>query len=120
MNKRHLKEFKDRLAIEKNRLEKELRLISKDSLEKSQSEMSGEHGYEDDAADMATTTFERERDESLVWNIKDMLNKINDSLSRIKEGTYGICTECSQEISIERLEAIPYAENCLRCQSKKT
>lgn len=119
MDKKLQEELKKRLLEEKERLEKELEHISKEHLKPSQTEMSGEHTYEDNEADVATTTFERERDDSLAWNIKDMLNKINDALYRVEEGTYGFCGNCNEEIDSDRLKAIPYAANCLRCKTTK-
>lgn len=117
MDKELEKKLKKRLSDEKDRLEKELNIINKEDLKPSQTEMSGENAYEDDEADSATTTFERERDDSLAWNIRDMLNKINDALTRMDEGTYGTCGNCNKEIDPERLNAIPYADTCLHCHT---
>jgi hypothetical protein len=40
---------------------------------------------------------------------------ILDALSRIREGTYGTCTDCRAGISYERLSAIPEARTCIGC-----
>lgn len=119
MDKKTLKKLKEHLLADKARLEKELAAITKEDLKVSQTEMSGENAYESGEAEVGTTTFERERDDSLGWNVRDLLNKINDALYRIDQGTYGICAECNHEIPIERLQAIPYADTCIKCQSKK-
>jgi DnaK suppressor protein len=37
---------------------------------------------------------------------------------KLDDGTYGICEECGQEISEERLEAVPYAIYCIQCAQK--
>ncbi len=37
------------------------------------------------------------------------------ALSRIDDGTYGICTVCAQQIAEERLDAIPWAATCVGC-----
>ncbi len=44
------------------------------------------------------------------------LRDIDAALIRIAEGSYGLCTDCGQPISIERLEAYPTAMRCLECQ----
>ncbi len=119
MDKKLQEEFKNRLLQERERLKKELAVITDEDLKPSQTDMSGENAYENDEADAATTTFERERDDSLGWNIRDMLNKIDTALTRFKEGTYGRCPECDTEIDIERLKAIPYADSCITCQGKR-
>jgi DnaK suppressor protein len=43
------------------------------------------------------------------------LREINAALKRIDIGTYSRCTECGQEISLERLEAIPFTQQCIEC-----
>ena len=46
------------------------------------------------------------------------LTLIDNALERIKNGKYGICRACGQEIAQGRLEAIPYAALCITCQTK--
>jgi len=40
-------------------------------------------------------------------------------LRKINEGTYGLCEDCGDEISVERLKIIPFATHCKECQEKK-
>ncbi|WP_370337811.1 TraR/DksA family transcriptional regulator [Parvularcula marina] len=40
---------------------------------------------------------------------------IRAALTRIEDGTYGECIDCGEEISPERLEAVPYAALCRKC-----
>ena len=47
-----------------------------------------------------------------------MLRAIDGALRRIDEGTFGVCETCGQAISEERLEAIPYATQCIDCRRK--
>jgi len=42
--------------------------------------------------------------------------KIEEALLRIKEGTYGLCTECGNHIGLKRLEVRPTAELCIECK----
>ncbi len=44
------------------------------------------------------------------------LELIQKALRRIKDGSYGICSRCTQPISPRRLRAIPWAECCIECQ----
>lgn len=41
---------------------------------------------------------------------------IKDAINRFRDGTYGVCWECQGDIPLERLEAIPWAALCTRCQ----
>lgn len=43
------------------------------------------------------------------------ISLLNDALSRINRGTYGICTKCAGDISAARLEAVPFALLCQYC-----
>jgi DnaK suppressor protein len=45
-----------------------------------------------------------------------MLRDIRNSLQRIEQREFGTCRHCEQEISRRRLEAVPWAQLCLRCQ----
>ena len=117
MDKQFQDKMQKKLISEKERLEKELKEIEKNA-QTTESEQSGELDYTESFADVGSTTFDREKDDSLAWNVKDLLNQINDSLQKIKEGTYGTCADCNEEIDHARLEAIPYASSCLTCRNK--
>jgi DnaK suppressor protein len=47
-----------------------------------------------------------------------LLREIQESLSRIDAGTYGLCLECEEAISQKRLAAIPWARHCVPCQEE--
>ena len=66
----------------------------------------------------ATATLDREIDYSLEENSEQVLRSIDRALQRIDEGSFGICETCGQPISEERLEAIPYATQCIDCRRK--
>lgn len=68
--------------------------------------------------DTATATLDREIDYSLEENSESVLRSIDAALQRIADGTFGICETCGQPISEERLEAIPYATQCIDCRRK--
>ncbi|MGN1401192.1 MAG: TraR/DksA C4-type zinc finger protein [Bacillus sp. (in: firmicutes)] len=64
-------------------------------------------------ADLATELYEREREQTLEEHSNNQLQKIEDALQAIREGTYGTCIECGEEIPYERLEIIPYSLHCV-------
>lgn len=47
-----------------------------------------------------------------------VLHQIHGALQRLKNGTYGVCEECDGPISQRRLDALPYATRCVRCQQE--
>jgi DnaK suppressor protein len=45
------------------------------------------------------------------------IQAIDKAVKRIETGSYGLCGGCDQKIPVQRLEAIPYAEFCIACQT---
>lgn len=45
-----------------------------------------------------------------------LAREIRAALARIDEGSYGVCLKCEEEIKPRRLEAVPWAAYCVRCQ----
>ena len=45
-----------------------------------------------------------------------LLRRIRSALRRIEESDYGTCSRCEESIPHKRLEAIPWAEYCVKCQ----
>jgi DnaK suppressor protein len=72
--------------------------------------------YSPDALEQLQSARDRElairRLEADSGRIRDVM----DALQRIKERTYGFCTHCESEISVKRLNAVPWTEYCLECQ----
>jgi RNA polymerase-binding transcription factor DksA len=66
----------------------------------------------------ATIAFERARIDALLSQARDHLVAIGRAEQRIAAGTYGMCEQCGQPISDERLEARPTAATCISCASR--
>lgn len=50
---------------------------------------------------------------------RENLIKVDEALRKLDEGTYGICEECGEEITEERLKILPFAIYCRECQERK-
>ena len=50
-------------------------------------------------------------------SFQEIIYHIDEALNSIKEGTYGICKNCGGLIQKPRLQALPFAKNCIRCQA---
>lgn len=70
------------------------------------------------SADIATETFEREKDFSILEQVEAELADVDRALRRLDEGTYGRCEACGNPIGDDRLEAMPAARFCLVHQSE--
>lgn len=70
--------------------------------------------------DVEERSVEREEDEVLETQEKhsaDEIHAIDAALQRIENGNFGICTICGNDISKERLVAVPYTNVCRNCMS---
>ena len=85
-----------------------------------QTEIDGEEnlGYGNHMADDATVAFEQARDLAIRTTAERLLAQVHDALERVDDGTYGICESCQKPIDPARLQALPYATLCLRCQKR--
>jgi DnaK suppressor protein len=102
----------------RERLEEELNLLCgrRDDLEAASAlslEAAGGLGFAEAHADAGSFAFERERDLSLVGNLRDLIQKVQAALARIDDGSFGHCETCGQAIEAERLDALPYTTLCL-------
>ncbi len=68
-----------------------------------------------DIEDIAQDATEDIVNQSLLSIHRDILEKIENALYRIKDGTYGRCLLCGAEISQAELEKEPWAEHCVVC-----
>ena len=118
--KKELEELRTRLLEEKTELEDQLTTIEETSFSQTQSDISGEVSFDDENADAGTFTFERERDLSIENNVRDLLSKIDRALSRMDEGTFGVCSRCGKHIEKARVKALPYVDLCIKDAQAQT
>ncbi len=116
---RELRELRTWLEAERARLEAELEEIERRTARMDESERANElSAYEDHPADLASETFEREKDLAIGESVEGMLHKVITALEKIERGTYGVCDACSRPIKKARLKALPFATLCLDCQDR--
>ena len=120
LSKEKLKKFEELLLKEKEKILNQIEQLKNESLNKTLRESSGDlSSHTLHMADLATDSYDRDFSLDLVSNEQAVLYKIDQALKRIEEGTYGFCLECGKKISDKRLNAVPYAELCLKDQRKK-
>lgn len=98
-------------AMEKKRRE----LVSEINADKSQLAI-GES--EHDPIDQVQSVNMREENATRLGRRSSALAEIDWSLHAISEGSYGLCIDCEEPISLKRLEIIPWASRCLGCQQR--
>lgn len=112
MDKKKMKTYRDRL------LERRETLVS----QVAEAEMSSrERDLEatQDPADMAANAYTKELLISMSDNDRMLLGLIDEALGRVESGDYGECVNCGEPIQEKRLNAVPWARYCLRCQDMK-
>lgn len=112
MKKRDLKKFK--AALEKKR----------DSIVHATGKKAHWENMEDtrhgDFVDQASDDNEVHVNLRLLQIDAKLLRAIEAAIERIENGTYGICMVCEGDISLARLNAVPWTSVCIACKEKKT
>jgi DnaK suppressor protein len=71
-----------------------------------------------DPLDMTQEAAEQDVAVQLIDRESLLIRRLRLAIDRTKDGSYGICLQCQDEIATKRLSAIPWAELCIRCQQK--
>lgn len=106
---------------DKNFFQKQKNALSKEknSLEMKIKKLEGfpEYGNADD--DNAREFSDFEKNQSIEFQLKELLKKVNLALKAIEKGTYGKCSKCKKEIESGRLISMPYADICVTCNENE-
>ena len=78
----------------------------------------GDTQFDEESGEGDTVNIERERDLLLSASARQTVDEIDRALERIAAGTYGLCVPAGRRISLERLEALPYADTCVDCKAR--
>jgi DnaK suppressor protein len=111
MDKKRLESFKKRLEERQQSLRKTV----------SRTEEDGRIADQDsaqDIADRAASSYTKEFLFSQSNNERQLLAMVETALQRIREGAFGECVSCGNEINAKRLEAVPWTRYCIECQEK--
>ena len=69
-----------------------------------------------DVVDAALDSVQDEISSQLAEVESRELSRIENALERMREGQYGVCEMCGCNIPMARLNALPYATLCIKCQ----
>jgi DnaK suppressor protein len=81
--------------------------------------MENNSGRQGDMADQASGNNEVHIQLKLKQTDAKILQAIEEALTRIEEGTFGVCRDCGEPISAARLTAIPWTRVCVSCKAKQ-
>lgn len=106
MNEVNLEEIKEKLIAERELLIAKLRGTN----------LSIDDSETPDPVDLAVKNYSKNVMMAVSENDSRQLVLINEALVRLDDEEYGLCQNCEQEINSIRLNAVPWARYCLKCQ----
>jgi DnaK suppressor protein len=112
MDKKKVRAYRDRLLERRESLFSQVREAELSSRER-------DLEATQDPADMAANAYTKELLISMSDNDRKLLVLIDEALERVESGDYGECVNCGEPITEKRLNAVPWARYCLRCQDMK-
>ena len=90
--------------------------------------LASEHSREEDEKSSETTPDELDQAASISTHFissrlrgreSKLIAKIDKALSRIGDGSYGVCNKCGDDIGLSRLKARPVATLCISCKKEQ-
>ena len=111
MDKKKLESFKKRLETRQQDLRRTVNRTQADG-------RSADEDTAQDIADRAASSYNKEFLFHQSNNERNLLQMVESSLDRIRQGNFGQCISCGEEINSKRLEAVPWTRYCINCQEK--
>src|SRR5476651_2042041 len=109
MTKVQLKKFRDMLEARRQEIIKRAQQTLEEDMTLDANDLP-------DEMDLASSEYLQSFTFRLRGREKSFLDKIQKALIKIEDGSFGICEECGEEISVKRLEARPETTLCIRCK----
>ena len=107
----------DRRQFFRNLLQQNIVELSGDQL-KTLVELTTTDEHLSDIADQASTEIDRNFELRIRDRERRLIEKMREAIQRIDDGSYGICDDCGEEISENRLIARPVTTLCIHCKTK--
>lgn len=118
LSERTLKRLRGRLIEERDQQLRQAEELAAEAEELAQERDPGDTQFDEESGEGDTVNVERERDLLLSATARGIVEAIERALARMDAGTYGVCVPAGRKLSLERLEAIPYAEECVDCKAR--
>jgi DnaK suppressor protein len=125
MTAKELETFRSLLKLLRGRLRGDVEQLQEEAF--SGSEAGNEHRSSNHLAELGSDAWDLEFSLQLVESDQSVLEEIAHALEKIDSGTFGLCETCVEngrsstkaKIAKARLQAIPYARNCIDCERLK-
>ena len=107
MTKIELEKYKEILEVKQAELTGSLRNRDEIVIEKAP-----------DAIDEVQLAGERDLAIRTLARDSSMLRQLRGALARVADGSFGVCFHCEEDISPKRVNAVPWAAFCIKCQEQ--
>ena len=111
MDKKKVESYRKKLQAKQDELLKQVSKSEQDGRE------ADEEGTQD-VADKAANSYNKEFLFHQSSSERNLLQMVESALDRIRQGNFGQCISCGEEINAKRLEAVPWTRYCIACQEK--
>ena len=111
MGKKRLQQFGERLETRQQELRRSV-------TQKQQSGRTIDDAVAPDVIDRAASTYTKDFLFLQSTNEKQLLKLVEEALRRVRDGSFGRCLSCGDEINSKRLEAVPWTRYCIACQER--
>ena len=112
MDKKKIENFKRQLEQRQQELRKIVARTEQDGRD-------ADVGTAQDIADRAANSYTKEFLFHQSNNERQLLQMVELALARMREGVFGECINCGNDINAKRLEAVPWTRYCINCQEKQ-
>ena len=112
MDKKKVEQFRKRLEERQQELRRAVNRTAQDGREADVDAAAA------DIADRAASSYTKEFLFHQSNNDRQLLQMVDGALARIREGNFGQCISCGEDINPKRLEAVPWTRHCIECQEK--
>lgn len=116
IREKDIEKYRSRLEQELAQVEKQVIGLKKKIKKSLDEDRVFERNSGDPNSDFIAESSEIEKDELLVAQLESMLAQIQEAIDAIDAGYYGICQRCGGSIDPARLQTIPWAKYCYKCQ----
>jgi RNA polymerase-binding protein DksA len=113
-----LERLREKLTEEKQRLLHQADELTAEAEQLASEREAGDTQFDEESGEGDTVNVERERDLLLSATARQVVEEIDEALTRMKKGSYGVCKYAGRKLPLERLEAIPWANVCVDCKAR--
>ncbi|MGB0739915.1 MAG: TraR/DksA family transcriptional regulator [Planctomycetaceae bacterium] len=125
MTSEELEKFRTMLKLLRGRLRGDVEQLKEEAF--SNSDSGNDQRSSNHMAELGSDAWDLEFSLQLVESDQNVLEEISHALQKIDDGTFGLCESCTEtgrsaaraKIAKARLQAIPYARNCIECEREK-